>query len=242
MRRRSKRTRLRPGPLILLGLAINIVAGILYSPVTAVRKVRVEGAPKADEIRLTELLQSLRGVPCARVNPRMVESKALENPELQNATLARTPFGSAVLYVSRRIPVAQLQGVRAGLTLEGVLYPASELPEGLPTIELPPGYPSVGLTLGNGWPIMDVARLATLVRELPAKSPVRIRLVDGGRVCLNIDTGTVVLGDTKGVEAKIAWIDKTLRERPNLFDTVLSINLVDIDAPAYSPRKEVPKP
>ena len=137
MRRRTKRVRLNPRPFIVLGLGVNLAAGVALSPVTAVRRVRVEGAPEADRERLTLLLQSLKGVPCARVDARTVESKALENSELRGASLARTPFGSAVLRVARRVPVARLFGdLDTGLSADGVLYRASQLPKDLPTVNL----------------------------------------------------------------------------------------------------------
>ena len=243
MRRRTKRTRLRPRPFILLGLAVNLVVGVAYSPVTAIRRVRVEGAPKADQDRLTKLIQKLRGVPCIKIDPRSVESEALQNPELRSATLSRTPFGSAVLRVGRRTPVARVFAAPSiGLTAQGVLYAATELSETLPTVKLPDDYPVVGLTLGNGWRTVDVARLAGLVQRLPSGEPVRIDLETGGRVCLNIGSGRVILGSCDGLEAKVARLEGFLRDRPTLFVSVASVNLVDVDAPTFTPRKGPSKP
>ena len=243
MRRRTKRTHLRPRPFIMLGLTVNLFAGILYSPVTAVRKVRVEGGPLNDQARLANLLQQLKGVPCARVNARRVESEAMRNPEIRSASLARTPFGSAVLHIARRTPVARLFAApNIGLSTEGVFYPASVLDENLPLVELPGDYPKAALTIGNGWRSEDVARLATLVQTIPSKGPVRIALVGGGRLCLNIDSGVVNLGDFKRLDDKVAWVSKTLKAQPDLFVNVQSISLVKIDAPMFIPRKGVPNP
>lgn len=241
MRRRTKRTRILLRPLVLMALVINLAAGAMFSPVSAVRKVRVEGAPANDEGRLKRILQSLRGVPCARVNAKAIESEALRNPELRSANLARTPFGSAVLRVARRTPVARLFAAPGiGLSQEGVFYPASSLSKELPLVQLPDDYPKVGLSLGNAWRMTDVVRLAGLVGSLGAKDPVRIRLVRGGRLCLNIDSGVVDLGGYEQLDAKVAWLEKTLKDRPSLFTTVESINLVKLDAPTYQPRKGVP--
>ena len=243
MRRRTKRVRLNPRPFIVLGLGVNLAAGVALSPVTAVRRVRVEGAPEADRERLTLLLQSLKGVPCARVDARTVESKALENSELRGASLARTPFGSAVLRVARRVPVARLFGdLDTGLSADGVLYRASQLPKDLPTVNLPSNIPRIGLTLGNAWRTGDVAFLASLLRGLGRTEPVRIDLDAGGRVCLNIDNGTVDLGRTQDLQAKVARFRQILQKRPNLFSTVRTVVLVDVDAPQYIPRPQVPKP
>ena len=241
MRRRTKRVRLNPRPFIVLGLLVNVVAGVALSPVTAVRRVRVEGAPEADRKRLTDLLQSLKNVPCARVDARSIESRALENPELRGASLARTPFGSAVLRVARREAVARLFGsLDTGLSADGVLYPATELPEDLPTVRLPLRYPSVGLTLGNAWRTQDVAHLATLVRGLAKTEPARIDLFPGGKVCLNIDSGIVDLGRLERLDEKIDRFRRMFSESPNLFATVKSVNLVRVEAPQFIPRPQVP--
>lgn len=243
MRRRTKRVRLRPRPFIVLALAINLATGAVYSPVTAVRKVRVEGAPEADRTRLTGILQRLKGVPCMRVDARRIESEALQNSELRSASLSRTPFGSAVLHVARRVAVAQLDRYRGiGLTADGVLYASSVPLDDLPKVILPPKYAWVGLTLGNGWRAVDVARLATLVRAAPSKAPIQIELVQGGRVCLNIDTGRVDLGALADLDAKVARLESILRERPDLFVTVKTLSLVKLDNPAYVPRSGALKP
>jgi hypothetical protein len=243
MRRRTKRTRLRPLPFIVLGLIVNLSVGILYSPVTAVRKVRVEGAPENDQRRLARLLQKLRAVPCARVNARAIESEAMVNPEIRGASFARTPFGSAVLRIARRTAVARLYASpNIGLSSEGVFYPSSGLNDDLPLVELPGDYPKVALTIGNGWRSADVARLATLVRTIPSKGPIRIRVVSGGRLCLNIDSGVVDLGENELLEDKVAKVSKMLKDRPDLFVNVQSVSLVKIDAPMFQPRKGLPNP
>jgi cell division protein FtsQ len=225
----------------VLALILNVVAGVLWSPVSAVRRVRVEGAPKADEARLAKLLQGLRGTPCARIDPRIVESEAMRNPEIRGASLARTPFGSAVLRVAHRTPVARLfAGPSIGLTEDGILYPSTSDLDKLPLVKLPEDAPDVGLTLGNGWRAVDVARLATLVTSIPAKGPVRIDLERGGRVCLNIGNGRVEFGDLTRMEEKVAFVEKGLREDPNLFTGVQTLNLVYPDAPTFQPRKGPP--
>lgn len=237
MRRRTKRVRIRPGPIIVLTLGINLIAGIVSSPITSVRRVRVEGAPPQDRPRLVGLLQKLKGVPCVRVHAHAIEAEALQNPELRGATLSRTPFGSAVLRVARRMPVAKLYASPdTGFSEEGVLYPATDLPDDLPRLNFTRGEPPLGLTLGNGWRAADVAHLAILVRGMGGKVPVRIDLVGGGRVCLNIDSGTVDLGSCDGLDAKVARLRKILQERPDLFSTVQTLRLVRIDDPGYIPR------
>lgn len=240
MRRRTRKTRLRPRPFIVLGLAVNLVAGAAFSPITAVRKVRVEGAPAADEARLIGLLQNLRGVPCARVNARVLESEALQNPELRGASLARTPFGTAVLRVARRQAVARLFAAsKIGLTADGVLYPASALADDLPTVKLPADYPAIGLTLGNGWRSVDVARLAGLITGISSREPIRIDLERGGRVCLNIDGGLVDLGACDGLEAKVSRLREILQKRPDLFVTVQTLKLVAVQTPVFIPRQGI---
>ena len=243
MRRRTKRVRLNPRPFVVLGLVVNLAAGAVLSPVTAVRRVRVEGAPKADETRLIGLLQALRGVPCARVDVRAIETKALVNSELRGATLSRTPFGSAVLRVSRRLPLARLYARDSmGLSEDGVVFRATDLPADLPWVNLPREAPEIALTLGNGWPAQNVAHLAGLVRGMGSHEPPRIDVKAGGRVCLNIDSSTVDLGRALELDEKVARLRELLRQQPALFVNFQGINLVDVEAPSFQPRKGISPP
>ena len=248
MRRRTKRVRLRARPFVILALLVNVAAGVALSPVSAVRRVRVEGAPPADARRLAGLIQGLRGMPCARVNARELESAALQNSELRLASLARNPFGSAVLRVVRRTPVARMYAFPdAALSDEGVVYRATDLPKDLPTVNPLAESPDVGLALGNGWRSADVAHLAALMRGLGRGEPPRIDLVGGGRVCLNIESGTVDLGRCDELDAKVARLREYLLKRPDLFASFRKLSLVRLDDPAFEPRTPVlpqgsPKP
>jgi len=207
-----------------------------------VRHVRVEGAPLASQKRLTNLLQKIRGVPCAQVHARSLESEALRDPELRSVSLSRTPFGSAVLRVEARQAVAQVDpSARIGLTAEGVVYESSVDLGALPKVRIPGDYPGIVLTLGNGWRVTDVAHLAGLVRDLPSPKPVEIVLDRGGRVCLNIGTGSVDLGSCEGLDEKVARLREILARQPDIFATVLKVSLVDVDAPTFTPRPPSPR-
>ena len=246
MRRQIRRTRLRPRPFIVLGIFVNLAAGVAFSPLTAVRHVRVEGAPISEQDRLVILVQRLRGVPCVRVDARRIEADALQSGELRSANFSRTPFGSAVLKVVRRVPVARLNDATA-LSDEGVAFLTKSSLDALPTVVPPPGSASPNLTLGNEWPSADVAHLAALLTGMGSGRPPQIILVGGGRVCLNMSGGTVDLGRLERVEPKLDRLQEIFRQRPDLFTTVKTLVLVRPESPAYLPRplppqKGAPKP
>lgn len=100
-----------------LALGVNLAAGALLSPLTAVQRVRVEGVPSFDQARVAEILNSWRGVAAMRWPPQVVESRVQSGSEVHRATFHRNVFGRAVLKVDYRIPVAEIEGTH-GLLLD----------------------------------------------------------------------------------------------------------------------------
>lgn len=118
MRSRKRRARFRIGSeIVWLALGVNLAAGALLSPLTAVQRVRVEGVPSFDQARVTEILNSWRGVAAMRWPPQVVESRVQSGSEVHRATFQRNVFGRGVLKVDYRYPVAEIEGTH-GLLLD----------------------------------------------------------------------------------------------------------------------------
>src|SRR5947207_2729037 len=127
MARKSKRRAINWGPAFGAALFANVVLGLLFSPLTSVRRIRVIGAQMHDAQRLANLAQGLRGVPFMLVPATNLESSALAPRDVYNASLAHNLFGSAVLRIGYRQPVAILVDVpRIYLDNEGVLFGSPE--------------------------------------------------------------------------------------------------------------------
>lgn len=115
---RKPRAQLRLGAQIVwLAVGVNLAAGTLLSPLTAVHRIRVEGVPAFDQARVSEILNTWQGVAAMRWPPRVVESRIQTGSEVHRATFYRNIFGRAVLKVEYRRPVAEIEGTH-GLLLD----------------------------------------------------------------------------------------------------------------------------
>ncbi|HEY0867424.1 MAG TPA: hypothetical protein VGE01_08600 [Fimbriimonas sp.] len=238
MRQKRKRTRVRLGPFLWLLLVVNTAAGLLFSPITSIARVWVDGAKPFDQPRLSRILGGLQGVPCALVKPREVESAVMSLPEVRSAELTRNIFGSARLTVRYRRPVARVRNTdNLALTIDGVLYPANELPEELPILELPRGEPHVYATIAAPWRSVAIADLAVRARESWPKEPLLIQVDDRGSVCLNIGTGRVVLGSPTDLGKKLGILQERLEKNPAELSNVAEINLTAPENPSIIRKK-----
>lgn len=238
MRKKRKRTRLRPKPFIVLGLIVNISLGLLFSPLTSVTRVRIVGAAPWDQARLTRVAATMQDIPCAQVHPNKVESLVMALPEVYKTSLSRNLFGSGVLNLSYRVPVARVDaGPSLGLTLDGVVYPAAQLPPELPVIKLAPGEPKSILCLTGNWAPSRIAELAVQLRGLFPRGDLTISLADARGVWLNMGAGRVVLGSLDALDAKMRVLRERLIAQPDFLSTVQELNLTSPRRPAIVPKK-----
>jgi cell division septal protein FtsQ len=238
MRKKRKRRSLRPKPVLWSMLIVLSAIGIWVSPLTAIRRVRIQGALEADRARLESIVASLRDVPCIRIDPRAIEAAVMTLPEIKSADLTRNPFGSALLKVGYRVPVARLLGSpNLLLSEDGVLYPASSVPEGLPQIQLPRGGPPTLATLSGNWEPQKVSKLAQISRTLGSTGVIRIQMSDSGVVSLNLGTERVILGSLDDLDKKISVLKQRMATYPDELAQNEALNLTWPDAPSLIPRR-----
>ncbi len=240
-RRRKARPRLRvdPVPLLWVAVALNVVAGVALSPLTAATRVRVVGAPAADEVRIRAELQSLRGLPWARTSPTAVSGRLGALPDARSATFQSNPFGRGLVRFDLRRPAALVAG-RPVLVLdaEGQLYATRRtVPEGLRTLSLAPGALEATYTVTG---TLETRRLAQLAADLAANLPnlAGNLEVDGrGVVSLRSEQGgLIVFGSTDDLPHKVSRLRAVLGQRPGLLGTVRRLDLTAPDNPVVAPR------
>ena len=237
MPQKRKRVSLRPLPVIILLLVVNLVAGLLYSQLTVMRRIRVDGAPYWDQQRLTGVVGQLKGVPCAQIDAARVEAQALQNPEVRSAHLSRNLFGSAVLTVGYRRPVARFYNKRdVALTIDGVVYPSSHLPDNLPTVEVADGASTPLLTIAGDWPAAKVARVVLKAEEIDSSKQINVRFGPGSEVCLNMGTGQVILGSCDDIDTKMRVLKERLPADPEYLSRVQALNLTVPSHPSEVPK------
>jgi len=222
----------RWAPLLWCLLILNVVVGLLYSKLTVIRKVRIEGAYSWDQDRLTRVARSLKGIPCAQINPNAVGGMVMADPDVYDTSLARNLFGSAVIKVSYRNPIAELADTPGvGVTAEGVAYRSDHLPQGLAKIKLPQSDEGPNLTIAGPLPLSALARLVAQSEEIANNKPLIVEVGDGREVCLNIGSGRVRLGSSDGLDAKMNMLKDQLRKDPDLLSKVSELNLTVPTAP-----------
>ena len=233
---KPKRRSSRPIPwrgILWLFTVVNIIVGVWWSPITAVRHVRVTGVPSFDQPRVAQLLEKLKNVPCIRVNPRNTESLVLELPESKTADLTRNPFGSARLDVSYREPIARkFNDDHLGFSADGVFFAASAIPADLPTIKMPVEEPEFSLGFGNSMLGSRLAELCIRARQMRPSANLRIDLSADGAVCLNIDRGQVRLGSTDDLDRKMQVLSDRLEKTPLELSQFSYLDLTSPEDPA----------
>ncbi len=248
MRRKTKRRKSLPRvdiqwvPVLWFALILNTAAGLWFSPITALRKVRVVGALANDEGRIRAILERQRGIPFAKVSVPAVESWVLERPDSRSASLSGNIIGSGVLTVGYRRAVARFAGTRTlALSVDGVIYPSTEDLNRLPSIVLPDNGLPLSMGLVAPWPATKIAKVAIeapgIMRAATRTESLQIKFIESGDVCLNGGSGTVRLGSSENLDKKLSVLQNRLSRNPLELDQVKRLVLVVPERPAKAVAK-----
>ncbi len=223
--------------MLWLLAGINVAVGLQWSAATAARRVRVLGAPEFDKARIRRELEGLSRVPWLAVDARSIESALMQSSSAESAQLSRSPFGSATLRMSYRLPVARVVGTEGVFLSEtGSLFRALGEHRGLPAVKVPREAFLPVLALAGAWPSAQVAAACKRTAGLPFAQTASIEVVSSGGVCLNTgQTARILLGSPDGLEHKFAKLRQLLEERPNLLSSVSELNLSVPDRPMAVP-------
>jgi cell division septal protein FtsQ len=225
------------GPLLWVLLVANVASGLYFSPITAVRKVRIVGADESQRGQLVHALQLLKDRSALGLDPREFESVVLKNGAVRNADFRRSLFGSASLRIENRKAVAAVEGsAGAYLDEEGVLFKLKHQNLELPTVKLHSSAVRPAFAAAGSWPARSVARLIQALPANLAQKDLRVEVDSEGAVCLNRGTGArIVLGSADRLEAKLQALQGLIAEKPNLLTTVKELNLTEPSRPAVTP-------
>src|SRR4051812_42181857 len=109
-KRKRKRTRIKPGPFLVLAGGVVFIRGVFYSPLTSLSRATVVGAKPMDQPRIDEILSGLNKIPCVMVNRRWVETRVQQIESVDHAIYSQNVFGRGRLEVFYRNPVAKVKG------------------------------------------------------------------------------------------------------------------------------------
>lgn len=232
-----KKTSLRAKPFLVIGLVLSLYLGITRSPLTSLRHVRIEGARDFDRPRIEAELQTIHGVPCLQVDPEVVEWRILQLPEVRNVSLSRNIFGTGLLRIAYRTPVARFNhSRRLALSDEGVVYAANELDPRLPVLEAPQGVLEPNLTLVGSWEPQRIALIAREARNIDVNEHERILITQPGRVILYIGQGQVVLGNCESLDKKFRALRDRLARNPQELSQIAELDLTLPERPTVRPK------
>lgn len=223
--------------MVWAAFVATVVAGVVWSPITAVRAVRVVGARPEDRAAIKSALQLLSGVPCAVVPVRRVESLVQSSDGVRKATLARNPFGSALLRVEPHVPVARLDPRRPiYLSREGTVFTMRASAGRLPLVRAPMVAQNANLTLVGAWQPLQVADLCARVpRDLTARR-LLIEVDRRGVVTLRPEgMCRIILGSPTDLLRKLERLGEIMKTRPAFLATIKELNLTAPDNPVYVP-------
>ena len=237
MRRRRNRIRRQPNWKAIFGLllVLNLILGIFYSRLTAISRVRVEGAQPGDQKRIAALLTKIHDQPALQVNRRAVETWLMQKSAVNKAEMTRNIFGRALVSLEYRRAVAVID--RAGgaaLSRDGSIFQSAGPFDGLPTVNVTPEllYPS--MTIAGIWRVRDVARLAAELADLEKLQHLTIYVMSNGGLCLNIGSKFAVqLGPPEQLDKKIDFLRRQLDQDPELVVSGKTLVLVRLDRPVF---------
>jgi cell division protein FtsQ len=217
---RSQRRRWVIGVSAVLGLALFVAAGV-FTPIMAVREIRVEGAETVNVEELNTALARFEGVPLALVNDQDVHRAIETFPLIQRYAIERIPPHTLVIRIEEREPVIALErGEKFDL-----IDPAGVL---LARVDERP----VGVPLGSA-ELTDTSSpafsaVATVIRDLPQElreQLIAARATSAQDVVLTLASGTeVIWGDSSEIQRKATVLQALLA-------AVGQPTMIDVSAP-----------
>lgn len=233
MRKRARRTRLKPGPLLGLALGANVVIATFYSPLFALSRVRVAGADPSDKARIRGLIEAGRGVPALRLQKRAIESRVQSLPAVDSASFSANIFGRGVLKVRYRRPVAQIeQRPDLALAADGVMFVPVRMPGNLPWVRMPASAAQPVAALASAWDAGPISRFAAQARGEWPQRKLEFFLDNRGALCLNMNPGAVVFGSLRNLDTKLQILRDVLDQDPDFFRKVKTLVLTSPKNPA----------
>jgi cell division protein FtsQ len=146
VRRFTRRARTRRIALATVFGTIAILAGLVltavYSPILALREVRVEGASRVDPAQITAAVDDQIGTPLALVDLGKIESSLAAFPLIRSYVTRIVPPDTLIVQVVERQPVGAIATVSGYEVVDPagiVLQESTERVPGVPVIDLAGG-------------------------------------------------------------------------------------------------------
>ena len=243
-KRLRSRRRLNWGPILAALLTVNIMLAGFSSKLTCIRTINLEGVRNSERLRLERLANDIKGIPALKVDPRVVESPFMNETRIQNADFRRNVFGVGRLILVYRKAVASITGCKHTFIDEsGVIFTDPEEKSAMPSILLQDQIKVTVMALCGVTNYKHVAELVGIVRAsfpetLSGANPVEIEVQETGGLCLNMNSGIVILGTNENMTQKVEKLKQVFQENPDIFIENISINMMNPNNPQKTKRKK----
>lgn len=226
--RRRRRSWLIAGGAVL-ALALFVLIGV-FTPLTAVKEIRVEGVSAVPKAEVNTALKRFEGVPLALVNDSEVHDALEKFPRIQRYAVERIPPSTLVVRIEERTPVMAIKegGSFAVLDAAGVVLSTSkEAPQGVP----------VGSGALTDRSSVAFRTSATSLRDIPDALRGQIATVQatsGQDVTFGLTSGvSVVWGDAAESRYKALVLETTLKSLAQQNRPVSQIDVSSPGAPVF---------
>lgn len=220
-------------PLLWSLFSINFIVGLLFSPVTGLTVLRVEGAPEYDRARIERVAQVMAFRANLTTRSEELRSLVMENSAVESATMRANLFGRGILTIAYKVPVAVIDPqTRLVLSKKGSVFVVPSVLSGLPVLTPPHFEIEKNLSIVGGWRSRDAADLCSFVSDGLPGGPWKIETSKTGFVTLFPAQGaSVELGSLDRSEEKVAALAKLLRDDPGLLQKISKLRLYSAHNP-----------
>lgn len=138
--RRARRRRLGWAAAFgVIGLVVALISVAIFSPILALREIRVDGTTRLDPATISEALSGQLGTPLALLDEGRIRDELGRFTTIRSYVTELVPPGTLVVHVVERTPlglVTTAQGFDVVDAAGVVLESSATRPEGLPLLQL----------------------------------------------------------------------------------------------------------
>lgn len=231
-------TRRRPARAVNWGLWLwaialaNVGGGLLFSPVTAPKKISLVGVEGRHKAHIEAVLGEYGETPWLRLNVQEIEVRLAEPDPVRRAKFEPNVFGRATVTFVYRDAVAKLDGLDdIYLDVGGDLYRDEQVSD-VPMVKVEPSYLDVSATVLGHWPRAGVIETVSLMAESLPQLDYSLELDARSVLSLNITDGpTVVLGSPRELGKKIETLSAIFSQEGVALTSRTTLNLMAPERP-----------
>lgn len=213
-------------PWLWGALAVNVAAGVIFSPITAPVKVRAVGVNEQQRVQAEEILNRWQNRPAVLIPKDEVASQLLEVSSIKSAQVRLNILGRGVVRVEAKRPVAVLVGSDKALADDGSIAYFANLPPNLPSLTLREELLEPEPALIPGWEAAQTAQFCEEISRGLPKEPWQVEVDLRGVLFLRLPEkkGVVIFGTPTRIVEKVNDFREALAEKPELMDDYSELN------------------